>query len=182
MSILLTFEDRDGKPERLPTSTQAQRAGTWAAERGHYRVAQQLMGLACALEEVEQIAAVAERGQLIDVTGIGDPRTTMVNQRTGELETCLEVPRRIVKVPMYGQTRTEHPRTAQGAEPGATAVLHIAEQARAAMDAVSHAPQQCAVCTTLMVHMGNDQWRHLDDDGAYRAAGNLSHEATPKLG
>jgi hypothetical protein len=161
-----------GRGGDLPKSSDAAWAGMWASERGHYRVAQQLMGLACALEEAEQIAAVAERGHLIDVTGLGDlPNTTMVNQRTGE----------IVEVPMHGQTRTEHPRTTQEPEPGATAVLHIAEQAKAAMDAVSHAPQQCAICTTLMVHMGNDQWRHLDEEGATRATYG-EHVAATTLG
>jgi hypothetical protein len=49
---MLTFHDTDTGPS-YPSALAAQRAGTWAAERGQYRIAQQLLGLAAALEAHE---------------------------------------------------------------------------------------------------------------------------------
>jgi hypothetical protein len=74
------------EPDQLPDDVTTYRAAAWAGARGHYRIAQQLMGLAAALAD-NQIERARAR-ERID----------------------------IATAPMIGQTRTEHPRTAKDAE------------------------------------------------------------------
>lgn len=59
--LLLSFAHRINQPPSYPSPLMASRAGAWAAERGQYRIAQQLMGLAAALEAYELNEAAAPR-------------------------------------------------------------------------------------------------------------------------
>jgi hypothetical protein len=93
----LIFGNRNSD-DYMPTALVTSQAGAWAAERGEYRIAQQLMGLAAALQAAELEHQEGEHDRLAT---------------------------QIRAVPMLGATRNEQPRNypIRSAAPDDTAVL-----------------------------------------------------------
>jgi hypothetical protein len=93
--LSLDFCDTDQRDTTgMPSAHHVATVGAWMAERCQYRVAQQLMGLACAIAEVEADQALSH--EIAHVP-------TLAQRTTGHPKT--------VSVPLIGHTRTEHPRT-----------------------------------------------------------------------
>lgn len=68
MSVTLAFRPLD-TPYPWPTADQAAFAAQLSADAGEYRIAQQLMGLACALKDREDTEALTSLTTALDVDG-----------------------------------------------------------------------------------------------------------------
>ncbi|MDQ1700672.1 MAG: hypothetical protein QOG34_2535 [Frankiaceae bacterium] len=152
----LTFGNRN-TDTYMPTALVVSQAGAWAAAHGEYRIAQQLMGLAAALE-------ASELEHTTDVTGLD-----------------AQIAQRIRNVPFHGPTRNEQP---AGYPLRAAAPDDASTQVMAAVG--STAPRDCATCGLLIVWQGDPYsgdptqfgtWIHSSPGTAIEAAG--AHEPNP---
>jgi hypothetical protein len=165
--MLIFGSDPNGEPD-YPSALQAQHAGCWAAERGEYRIAQQLLGLACALQEHEAVHD-------IEAAAIGAWRVREAVSRTREVP-ILRPPTMASDLgrPTRGVPEHSSPPglTLAGAGPTGDGESDLATAAG------SHAPQDCALCHLLIVWVpGLDVWRHSSPDTATDLAG--PHDAQP---
>lgn len=136
----------------MPGPHDAAHAATWAAQRGHYRIAQQLLGLAAALE-----ALYLERA---DRHGLGLPVSAM---------------RPIMRV-AEPPTERDQPNTFDELPGSAKNDLGSPTRAAADHSGGSRAPASCATCAGVIQYIGplTDTWRHTDPND-----GLDGHEARP---
>lgn len=100
----MSIADLFDQPDNYPTAIDAARAASRALGSGHYRVAQQLSGLAAALEEhAFELAAQQRAGAAL--TKMSKPVNEPITAAS-----LLDGDRPVVNVPFRGETRPEQPR------------------------------------------------------------------------